>query len=107
MDRYMLMSRCVAARKSHRATPGTRQGAPMTSATDHLTHENHTHTHGTDCGHVAIPHGDHTDYAHDGHIHRAHGDHIDECNGAGHSVHEGHDHQHGEGCGHVAVPHDG
>lgn len=51
----------------------------MSTATDHRTHQDHVHTHGDGCGHVAIPHGDHTDYAHDGHIHRVHGDHVDEC----------------------------
>ncbi|GGK91807.1 hypothetical protein [Streptomyces flaveus] len=50
----------------------------MTSATDHLAHENHTHAHGKDCGHVAIPHGDHTDYVHDGHRHAAHEGHWDD-----------------------------
>ena len=28
----------------------------------------------TDCGHVAVPHGDHVDYVHDGHRHAAHGE---------------------------------
>ena len=42
------------------------------------THENHDHTHGPDCGHVAVRHGDHVDYLHDGHRHAKHGDHWDE-----------------------------
>ncbi|CAB0672856.1 hypothetical protein FRC0077_00043 [Corynebacterium diphtheriae] len=33
----------------------------------HVVHENHTHQHGPNCGHVAVPHGDHVDYVHDGH----------------------------------------
>ena len=44
----------------------------------HTTHENHTHTHGTDCGHVSFPHGDHTDYIVNGRLHHQHGDHCDD-----------------------------
>jgi len=40
--------------------------------------EAHRHTHGNDCGHVAVRHGDHVDYVHDGHRHAHHGDHYDE-----------------------------
>jgi zinc transport system permease protein len=40
--------------------------------------EDHTHRHGPDCGHRAVPHGDHVDYVHDGHRHAAHGSHYDE-----------------------------
>lgn len=40
--------------------------------------EDHTHEHGEDCGHVAVPHGDHVDYVHDGHRHAPHGTHYDE-----------------------------
>ena len=40
--------------------------------------EDHRHTHGVDCGHVAVRHGDHVDYVHDGHRHAHHGDHYDE-----------------------------
>ena len=40
--------------------------------------EDHTHTHGDDCGHPAVPHGDHVDYVHDGHRHAVHGGHYDE-----------------------------
>jgi hypothetical protein len=84
-------------------------------------HASHGHTHGTDCGHTAIRHGDHVDYVHDGHLHHPHGDHVDEhalevnatnpaectpahdCSGeeAGHPA----GHEHGPGCGHEAVPH--
>ncbi|MFC6153679.1 metal ABC transporter permease [Nocardioides yefusunii] len=38
----------------------------------------HTHLHGEDCGHRAVPHGDHVDYLHDGHRHAPHGEHYDE-----------------------------
>ncbi|TCJ28039.1 metal ABC transporter permease [Nocardioides jejuensis] len=38
----------------------------------------HPHTHGDDCGHPAVPHGDHVDYIHDGHRHAPHGEHYDE-----------------------------
>ncbi len=40
--------------------------------------EDHTHEHGADCGHAAVPHGDHVDYVHDGHRHAPHGSHYDE-----------------------------
>lgn len=46
--------------------------------TDHQIHEGHDHTHGEECGHVAVGHGDHVDYLHDGHRHAPHGDHYDE-----------------------------
>ena len=42
------------------------------SAASHETHEDHGHTHGEGCGHVAVAHGDHTDYLHDGHAHFEH-----------------------------------
>jgi len=55
-------------------------------------HKDHAHTHGPDCGHEAVPHGDHVDY-----IHGVPTEHV---------VHEDHsDHQHGPDCGHEAVPH--
>jgi zinc transport system permease protein len=40
--------------------------------------EEHSHEHGQDCGHPAVPHGDHVDYVHDGHRHAPHGQHYDE-----------------------------
>lgn len=40
--------------------------------------EEHEHTHGESCGHLAVPHGDHVDYVHDGHRHAEHGSHYDE-----------------------------
>ena len=36
------------------------------------------HTHGPDCGHEAVPHGDHVDYLVDGHLHHPHGEHCDD-----------------------------
>ncbi len=45
---------------------------------DHTPHEGHDHSHGQDCGHAVIPHGDHSDYLHDGHRHAAHDEHWDE-----------------------------
>ena len=44
----------------------------------HTPHAGHEHTHGPDCGHAVIPHGDHSDYLHDGHRHAAHDEHWDE-----------------------------
>ncbi|MFC6317052.1 hypothetical protein [Corynebacterium gerontici] len=76
---------------------------------NHTIHQDHQHTHGEGCGHVAIPHGDHIDYLHDGHLHHKHEDHWDECGhtdcSAEHEIHQDHEHTHGEGCGHVAIPH--
>lgn len=58
------------------------EGSPMNSRT-HAEHESaeHTlaeHTHGDDCGHEAVQHGDHVDYRHDDHQHALHDDHYDE-----------------------------
>lgn len=36
-----------------------------------------SHTHGSGCGHEAIPHGDHTDYLVDGHLHHPCKNHCD------------------------------
>ncbi|MGL5811616.1 MAG: metal ABC transporter permease [Nocardioides sp.] len=52
------------------AVPG--EAAHVPSETDH------SHLHGPDCGHRAVPHGDHVDYLHDGHRHAPHGHHYDE-----------------------------
>lgn len=35
------------------------------------------HTHGSACGHTAVPHADHTDYLVDGHLHHPHEEHCD------------------------------
>ena len=89
----------------------------MSDKNDCNVHSDHDHSHGPQCGHIAIKHGDHVDYLHDGHLHHPHGDHVDE-----HSLDVGgsnperctpnHDcgahassHTHGPGCGHEAVPH--
>ena len=80
-------------------------------------HDDHSHKHGSECGHKAIKHDGHQDYLHDGHMHHTHDGHIDEhaisvdssnkseCTPE-HSC-SAHDdaHQHGPGCGHDAVPH--
>jgi len=36
------------------------------------------HTHGPNCGHEAVPHGDHTDYLVQGHLHHPHNGHCDD-----------------------------
>lgn len=36
------------------------------------------HTHGPDCGHEAVAHGDHLDYLVDGHLHHPHDGHCDD-----------------------------
>jgi hypothetical protein len=83
----------------------------------HHVHSDHSHVHGTGCGHLAILHDGHVDYLHDGHLHHPHDGHYDEhvlevtaknpaaCT-SGHSC-TGHDaqHVHGPGCGHAAIPH--
>ena len=86
---------------------------------EHKTHDQHTHTHASGCGHTAVRHDDHVDYLHDGHMHHVHEGHIDEhtvgVSGTnpqdcadGHGC-EGHaaSHKHGATCGHEAVPHGG
>jgi hypothetical protein len=35
------------------------------------------HTHGANCGHERIQHGDHSDYVVEGNVHHVHGDHCD------------------------------
>jgi len=45
---------------------------------EHEVTDEHPHTHGPDCGHVAVRHGDHVDYVHDGHRHAPHEKHYDE-----------------------------
>lgn len=37
-----------------------------------------SHTHGPNCGHEAVPHGDHIDYIVDGRLHHPHNDHCDD-----------------------------
>jgi hypothetical protein len=77
----------------------------------------HSHSHGPNCGHIAVKHNDHTDYLHEGHLHFPHGDHVDDhrievnsenpekCtpthNCSGHEK----NHVHGVNCGHEVVPH--
>ncbi len=51
---------------------------PEVDPMPHRVTDAHPHTHGADCGHPAVPHGDHVDYLHDGHRHAAHGEHYDE-----------------------------
>ncbi|MCP3100800.1 hypothetical protein LZ198_18170 [Myxococcus sp. K15C18031901] len=36
------------------------------------------HTHGPDCGHEGVPHGDHVDYLVEGHLHHVHDSHCDD-----------------------------
>jgi zinc transport system permease protein len=59
-----------------------RLAEPFHVADDGMPHtvvpETHGHSHGDDCGHKAVQHGDHIDYVHDGHRHAMHGDHYDE-----------------------------
>ena len=83
----------------------------------HLTHEDHSHSHGPGCGHTTVHHQGHTDYLHDGHMHHIHDRHIDEhvieisstnptdCT-PNHTC-KGHEagHFHGPTCGHEAIPH--
>jgi hypothetical protein len=69
------------------------------------THTEHEHTHGPDCGHASVQHGDHVDYFHDGHVHHEGASGWEECE-ATHASHDDHsDHQHGPDCGHEAISH--
>ncbi|CAH0991306.1 hypothetical protein SIN8267_01408 [Sinobacterium norvegicum] len=78
------------------------------------THTHDNHTHGSNCGHTAIRHGDHIDYLADGKLHHPHGGHCDE-----HSIELSNTnpaqchptqgcagHVHGPDCGHEAIQHD-
>jgi hypothetical protein len=83
----------------------------------HPVHPNHTHQHGSNCGHKTVKHQGHLDYVHDGHLHSVHGDHVEchhhlvtvtnpnactpkhACGGHGAK------HVHGPKCGHEAHPH--
>ena len=81
-------------------------------------HTDHDHSHGKQCGHVAVEHDGNVDYLHDGHLHHQTKDgtveeHSLAANKAnpvqcsdGHAC-SGHDadHVHGSRCGHEAVPH--
>ena len=51
----------------------------MTATTEHRPAEAHRHTHGPNCGHLAVIHGDHVDYIHNGHAHHEDNGHYDEC----------------------------
>jgi hypothetical protein len=76
----------------------------------HTIHDQHTHIHGAQCGHVVLVHNGHVDYLHDGHLHASHEGHYDEhvlevnahnpvaC--APVTCACGH-----QGCGHPVVPH--
>ncbi|MFC4516710.1 hypothetical protein [Streptomyces ehimensis] len=56
---------------------GEKEGFAMQTSA-HTSHANHTHEHGAECGHVAVPHGDHVDHVHDGHRHARHEGHWDD-----------------------------
>lgn len=56
--------------------------------TTHQAAEEHTHTHGDDCGHEKVVHLDHVDYLHDGHRHAAHEGHYDEHGEHPHTLEE-------------------
>ena len=51
---------------------------PEVTVTPHRSSGEHPHSHGPDCGHPAVQHGDHVDYVHGGHRHAVHGEHYDE-----------------------------
>ncbi len=51
---------------------------PDTCTPEHFCNEHGGgHSHGDNCGHAAVPHGDHVGYLVDGHLHRPHEDHCD------------------------------
>ncbi len=43
-----------------------------------VTHDCENHTHGPNCGHEAVQHGDHTDYIVNGRLHHVHEGHCDD-----------------------------
>ena len=45
---------------------------------DHKTHDQHPHSHGSGCGHTTVKQEGHVDYLHDGHLHNAHAGHMNE-----------------------------
>lgn len=45
---------------------------------NHCTVNGKPHTHGFNCGHEVVPHGNHVDYLVDGQLHHPHGTHCDE-----------------------------
>lgn len=52
---------------------------PADCTPDHdCEHHDAEHSHGPDCGHEAVPHGDHVDYLVGGHLHHPHDDHCDD-----------------------------
>ncbi len=81
------------------------------------THDNHSHRHGTNCGHTAVMHDGHIDYLHDGHLHHPNASGVEEHRigvGGGNTdactpshACGAHDeaHLHGPSCGHEAIPH--
>lgn len=83
----------------------------------HNVHDEHGHTHGSNCGHAAIQHEGHKDYLHEGHLHHVHEGHVDEhvlpvsTSNPAHCTPQhacaGHEasHQHADTCGHEKVPH--
>ena len=84
---------------------------------EHGTFVQHEHTHGPDCGHMALQHAGHTDYIQEGHLQHLQDGHTEECviavdatnpaactpdhRCAGHEA----GHVHGPSCGHLAIPH--
>ncbi len=49
------------------------------------------HTHGVNCGHIAVPHGDHIDYCVGEHLHHPHDGHCDDHGPADHAQARGTD----------------
>lgn len=83
----------------------------------HAIHQNHTHSHGKNCGHKSIQHDSHTGFLHDGHLHCLHEGHVDEhrielsalnpatCTPDHDCKKHAKDHKHGSNCGHDSIPH--
>jgi hypothetical protein len=60
----------------HQLAVGTSNPSTCTSGHACTAHAS-GHTHGSQCGHEAVPHGDHLDYLVAGHLHHAHAGHCD------------------------------
>jgi hypothetical protein len=61
----------------HRIPAGGNNPAACTPKHDCGAHKA-DHTHGPNCGHERVPHGDHVDYLVQGHLHHPHDGHCDD-----------------------------
>lgn len=53
-------------------------GTATVAVAHDVQHLDHSHAHGSDCGHTALAHDGHVDYLHNGHLHHMHDGHVHE-----------------------------